>query len=190
MELLYIQPTLILFSVHSSLSLFFSLSCALCVTLQPALSSLITLSLFKMEKAENTENVEATDLLQNNLRCYDEDCLDPARYVKLLSTPLCEDFFLFFHIIVIYLLLHYDVCILQGHLEVIKSFHTFLCWSMCTCAHTCVHTHVRADMCAQTHAFTHSYTCTHSVTYSQKVQSPGYFHSTSGMHSVSMEIYF
>lgn len=90
-------------------------------------------------------HVEATDLLLNNLCCYVEDCLDPARNVKILSTSLCDNFFF---IILIYLLLHYDMSILQGHLEVTKSFsyfplvkHVYLRTRMRTHACTCIHAH-------------------------------------------------
>jgi len=74
-------------------------------------------------------------------------------------------------------LLHCDVHMLQGHLEVIPSFHTLLfSWKK----HT---THLRMH----THAHTHTLIYFHIFS---KVQSRGYFHSSSGMHSVSMEIYF
>lgn len=89
MELLYIHLSFSV-SVHSSFSLFFSLPCGVCVTLQPSLSPLSFSHALKWWRLR--KHVEATDLLRNIYGDNGDSSGEPKKYIKIPLMALCIDF--------------------------------------------------------------------------------------------------
>lgn len=160
MELVDRQPTPVLrFTRQISAPLFFSLSAALCVTLQaapfPQHSLSLSLPLF-LKWWRLRRCVEAPDLLRNTW-------VPLRRGWSQESRPSCIQMFLgskiFHDLTVAWLLLRHDVSILQGHLKVIASFLTL--WKMLSWTHT----HMHMQRClfdlghkTSTHTQTHTHT--------------------------------